>query len=203
MQFFAKYYYREQGIYWLRTVFLVIVALFLGTLFLQLTPTTKNISQYSGAIFFAIWTILFSAVAATGLLAADRRLAVEQVKNAVITPAVYCLAQFIVSVPFNLIAAAMFQCIFHWMIDLNPLGESFVYGILISMGHLLLMEAFMLSVVAALKNAMLSVTFAMVILGYLFLFSGFFIAVDNMPASISWMCYIAPTKVTYLCILPT
>lgn len=197
IEFFAKYYYRETGIYWLRTVFLVIVALFLGTLFLQLVPNTNNISQYSGAIFFAIWTTLFSAVAATGLLAADRRLAVEQVKNAVITPFVYCLAQFVVSIPFNIIAAVAFQGIFHWMIKLNPDGESFVYGIFISMGHLLLMEAFMLSVVAALKNAMLSVTFAMVILGYLFLFSGFFIAVDNMPPSIQWVCYIAPTKYSF------
>ncbi len=194
--FFVKYYTREVSIYWLRAIFLVIVALFLSTLFLQLTPNTDNLSKYSGAIFFAIWTLLFSAVAATGLLAADRRLAVEQVKNAVITPSVYCIAQFIVSVPYNLLSAVLFQCIFHWMVNLNPRAESFVYGIFISMGHLLLMEGFMLTVVAALKNAMLSVTFAMVILGYLFLFSGFFIAVDQMPAWIGWISYIAPTKVT-------
>jgi ABC-type multidrug transport system ATPase subunit len=201
INYFSTYYYRETGIYWLRLAFLTIVALFLGTLFLQLTPNTNNISQYSGAIFFAIWTILFSAVAATGLLAADRRLAVEQVKNAVITPGVYCIAQFLVSLPGNLICAFIFQSIFHWMIDLNPEGESFVFGIFVSMGHLLLMEAFMLSVVAALKNAMLSVTFAMVILGYLFLFSGFFIAVDNMPDWISWICWITPTKVIHVHVL--
>lgn len=136
--FFQRYYYRETGIYWLRLVFLIVVALFLGTLFLQLTPNTKSLSMYSGSIFFAIWTILFSAVAATGLTAADRRLAVEQVKNAVITPGVYCLAQFVVSVPYNLLCSLVFQAIFHWMIDLNPLFESFVFGIFISMGHMLL-----------------------------------------------------------------
>ncbi len=59
----------------------------------------------------------------------------------------------------------------------------------------------MLTVVAALKNAMLSVTFAMVVLGYLFLFSGFFIPVENMPPSIFWLSYITPTKVHTLGIL--
>lgn len=56
----------------------------------------------------------------------------------------------------------------------------------------------MLAVVAALKNAMLSVTFAMVILGWLFLFSGFFIPVVNMPPSVQWIAYITPTKVRTL-----
>jgi hypothetical protein len=96
----------------------------------------------------------------------------EQVKNAVIAPGVYCLAQFIASIPFNFIAALVFQSIFHWLTNINPNGEVFIYAVLITCGHLLLMEAVMLSVVQALANAMLSVTFAMVVLGSLFLFSG-------------------------------
>lgn len=53
----------------------------------------------------------------------------------------------------------------------------------------------MLTVVAVLKNAMLSVTFAMVVIGYLFLFSGFFILISDMPPWISWISYITPTMV--------
>lgn len=118
-------------------------------------------------------------------------------KNAVITPGVYCLAQFIVSIPFNFVASVVYQAVFHWLININPDGESFGYAILITCGHLLLMEAIMLSVVAALKNAMLSVTFAMVVLGYLFLFSGFFIAVTDMSPAIQWVSYITPTKYSF------
>ncbi len=200
MKFFSRYYLRDIGFYYLRIGFLIIIAIFIGTLFLQLDPSTDKIPQYSGAIFFNIWTALFSAVAATGLLATDRRQAIEQVKNAVMTPFVYCLAQFMISIPFNLFAAVIYQSIFHWLIDINPNGESFIFAIAISCCHLLLMEAIMLSVVAALKNAMLSVTFAMVVLGYLFLFSGFFIPVENMPPSIFWISYITPTKVR-ICML--
>jgi len=196
LNFFRKYYSRNIGFYYLRLVFLIIVALFVGTLFLRLQPTTNSISLYAGALFFNIWAILFSAVASTGLLASDRRQAIEQVKNAVITPGVYCLAQFIMSIPFNFILAVIFQSIFHWLVNMNPHGEAFIYAILITMGHLLLMESIMLTVVAVLKNAMLSVTFAMVVMGYLFLFSGFFVRTTDMPVWIGWLSYITPTRVS-------
>ena len=88
------------------------------------------------------------------------------------------------------------HCSMHWMTNINPRGEPFIYAVLATCGHLLLMEGFMLLVVQVLRIAMLSVTFAMVIMGYLFLFSGFFIKVSDMPDWISWISYITPTKVS-------
>jgi ABC-type multidrug transport system ATPase subunit/ABC-type multidrug transport system permease subunit len=198
LEYFSLYYYREIGFYGLRIIFLIIVALFLGTLFLQLHPNTNNITKYSGAIFFNIWTILFSAVAATGLLAKDRRQAIEQVKNTIYTPFIYCLAQLMISIPFNLLCAIIFQSIFHYMINIHPYHHNipFVYAIVITTGHLQLMESIMLTVVAVLRNAMLSVTFAMVVLGYLFLFSGYFVIEEDMPIWIRWISYICPTSVS-------
>jgi ABC-type multidrug transport system ATPase subunit len=196
VRFFVRYYSRDIGFYYLRVFYLIIVALFAGTLFLQLRNTTQSLNQYSGALFFCIWTVLFAAVAATGLLASDRRQTMEQVKNAVVLPSIYCLAQFVVSTPFNFVACLIYQSVFHWLTNINPHGEAFIYAVFITCGHLLLMEAIMLTVVAVLKNAMLSVTFAMVVIGYLFLFSGFFILVPNMPPWISWISYITPTMVS-------
>ena len=195
--FFVKYYSRDPGFYLRRILSLIVIAFFSGTLFLDLKPETVYISRYSGAAFFNIWAVLFSAVAATGLLAKDRRQAVEQVKNAVVCPAIYCTAQLMVSLPFNFIAALIFQSVFHWLSRINPHWESFLYAVLITWGHLLLMEAYMLSAVEVLENAMLCVTFAMVILGYLFLFAGFFVKIEAMPRWISWISYLAPTKYSF------
>jgi ABC-type multidrug transport system ATPase subunit/ABC-type multidrug transport system permease subunit len=196
IQFFLRYYLRDVGYYYLRIVFLVVTGFFIGTLFLQLQTNTNSLGEYSGAIFFNIWIILFSAVASTGLLAADRRQAIEQVKNAVLSPAIYCFGQFIVSIPFNFLCSVIFTSIFHWLIDINPHGEAFIYSILVTCGHLLLMESIMLTVVAVLKNAMLSVTFAMVVIGYQFLFSGFFVLTSSMPPWISWFTYLTPAMVS-------
>lgn len=58
-----------------------------------------------------------------------------------------------------------------------------------------LFGSIMYVVVEVVKDGMLSVTFAMVVLGLLFLFPGFFIQVKEMPPWISWISYIVPTKV--------
>ena len=55
VSFFTTYYTRDRGFYYLRFAFLVLIALFIGTLFLQLQPNTDNLSKYSGSIFFNIW----------------------------------------------------------------------------------------------------------------------------------------------------
>jgi thiosulfate reductase cytochrome b subunit len=68
------------------------------------------------------------------------------------------------------------------------------------MGHLLLMEGIMFSVVAICKNTLLSVTSAVVVLAYLFLFSGFFVT-SSMPIWIRWIADITPTYVSVLLIL--
>ena len=197
LKFFYKYYCRDSGFYYRRIQCLVLMALFIGTLFLRLSPETSYLARYTGAVFFSMWAVTVSVVASCGLLARDRRQAVEQVKNAIISPGMYCLSQFLVSIPFNFISALIFQSIFHWLVNVNPNGESFLYGILITCGHLLLMEGYMLSAVEVLKNAMLCVTFAMIILGYLFLFTGFFVSVVDMPVWIRWICYVTPTKYSF------
>ena len=196
IDFFFKYYWRNIAFYHLRLLFLVIVAVFLGTIYIQLKTNTSSIPLYNGALFFNIYSVHTSVVISTGLVAVDRRLAVEQVKNAAITPGVYCLAQFIVSVPFNLFLAIIFQSVFHWLINMNPHGEAFIYAILITTGHLLLMESIMSIVVYTVKNAMLSLTLSMVVLGYLFLFAGFFVRTSDLPPWIGWISYLTPIRVS-------
>merc|ERR1712159_309153 len=60
-----------------------------------------------------------------------------------------------------------------------------------------MMEGIMSLIVEVVKDAMLSVTLAMLVLGGLFLLPGFFIPVSEMPAGIRWMSYIVPTKYTF------
>lgn len=64
--FFFKYYTRDRGFYFLRVAVLIVISFFLGTLYVMMEPKTEFLSRYSGAVFFNIWTVLFSAVAATG-----------------------------------------------------------------------------------------------------------------------------------------
>ena len=197
LSFFFRYYCRDQKYHFNRLLCLIGIAFFNGTLFLSLVPETQFVVRHSGALFFNIYTVMISVVAVTGLLARDRRQALEHIQNSVISPGMYCVAQLLVSIPFNFMSALIFQSIMHPLSNINPNGESFIYAVLLTAGHLHLMEAYMLCIVEVLKNAMLSATFAMVVLGYLFLFTGFFITVNDMPAWIRWISYLTPTKYSY------
>ena len=194
--FFLRYFIVNPGYYINRIVYLVLCAVYIGTLYLNLQTNTGELVQYSGSIFFSIWATLFAAVGSTGLIASDRRQSFEQVKNGIITPATSVSAMFVATLPYNAVCAVAFQSIFHWVSAINPSGESFVYAILLTMGHLLMMEAIMSIVVEIVHDAMLSVTLAMLVMGMLFLMPGFFIQVSAMPVWVSWLSYIMPTKVT-------
>jgi ATP-binding cassette, subfamily G (WHITE), eye pigment precursor transporter len=198
LTFFLKYYGTDPGYYLFRMVYLLLAAVYVGTIYLNLDNNTSELGKYSGAIFFSLWTVLFGAVGSTGLVAADRRQSFEQIKNGIISPLVYCVGQFIATIPYNLLCAIVFQAVFHWLTNINPLFVSFVYGIMLTFGLLTTMESLMFIVVEVVKDAMLSVTFAMVLLGTLFLFPGFFIQVDQMPDWISWLSYILPSTVSTL-----
>ena len=195
--FFVKYYSRDGGFYIWRTFFLVILAVILGSLYLLLTPNTDNIPQYSGVVFCNIWIVIISAIGSTGLLAVDRRIFLEQVKNGLYHPASYCIAQFLASLPFNLLASLLFQAVYHWLTNINPHTMPFIYSILITCGHMLMMEAAMFMIVAIFRNAMLSVTFSIIVVAVLLLFTGFFVRVVDIPVWVRWICYIIPTRVSH------
>lgn len=195
--FYFNYFWEAPGYYRYRFVYLILCAFFIGTLFWDLKTNTSDLTLYSGSIFFSIWATLFAAVGGTGLVASDRRQAFEQIKNGIMTPGIYCVAQFLATVPYNIICGIIFQSIFHWCVNINPKAEVFIYAIVLTAEHLLLMESIMMIVVEIVKDAMLSVTLAMVVMGTLFLFPGFFIKVNDMPAWIGWMSYIMPTKYSF------
>jgi hypothetical protein len=178
-------------------LYLLLSGTYVGTIFIDLDPNTENLGDYSGAIFFAIWCTLFAAVGATALIASDRRQAVEQVKNNVLTPGIYCAGQFLASIPYNLICALIFQIVFLALTKISDQYDKIIYGIALTFSFLLLMESIMFVVVEVVKDAMLSVTLALVVIGTLFLFAGFFVQVDEMPIWVRWMCYMIPTKYGY------
>lgn len=195
--FFFKYYSRDIRMYHARTLTLIGTALFSGSMFANLKTESGHLILYAGAVYFNTWIVLFSAVGATGLFARDRQEVAEQIKNNVLSPGMYCFSQLIVSIPFNFVGALAFQSIFHWLSNINPEREAFIYAVLLTCGHILLMEAYMLSVIETFKDAMLSVTISSLILGYLLIFSGFFLKVTDMPAWIRWISYVTPTKYSF------
>jgi hypothetical protein len=86
--------------------------------------------------------------------------------------------------------------IFHWMTNVNPDGECFVYDFLLMWVLLMLMESVLLTAIEVMKNDFLCTTFGLVFLGMCMAFCGFFRKVEASPSWINWMCYVFPLRVS-------
>ena len=195
--YFLRYYLKDRAFYPRRLLLLVAIALFNGTLFMGLTRETLKLPMFIGAITHSIWGVLLSTVGATCLYIRDRKLAVEMAKSATAYPAIYCSAQFIASVPFNLLCAALFQGLFYLITNIDDFSSTYIYTTLLQCGNLMLMEALLLCTVQIMKNAELSSLFSTVLLVFLYLFSGFFVPVGRTSVWIQWVCFLCPTRYAY------
>jgi hypothetical protein len=104
-----RYFFAEKGLYFNRLLSLVVLAVFLGSLYLNLTATTDNIVNYVGTMFFAAISVMLTAVSSTAIFAKDRREAVDKVANGVFTPAVFVCAQFLASAVYSFLVSFVFS----------------------------------------------------------------------------------------------
>ncbi len=192
----ARTYWRDITVYWLRLLELIVVAVYVGTIFPTISKSVENVGDISAAIFFNQWCVLFTVIAAASAFVYERRIALQDMLNSGYSPAQYCFAQFCVSVPYQLAISFIFQAIFHYIcfVHIDPSFEAYAYASLSTMGLLLIMEGIMLCVVEVVKNDMLATTCAMIVLGVLFLFPGFFVATEDMVPGVYWLSYIMPSR---------
>ena len=60
------------GAYIYRILSLIAMAFFLGTLYLQLSLKTDNMTEIAGGIFYGVWVTLFVVVGGTGIQVTNR-----------------------------------------------------------------------------------------------------------------------------------
>eukprot|EP00903_Cladosiphon_okamuranus_P008855 g8479.t1 len=189
------YYWRATEVHWFRMLELVVLAIFVGTMYFRLD--NDRIAETAAAAFFNMWCALFAVVASVPAFARDRRQTLQEMLNGAYGPAMYCCTQFLASAPFTLVSALVYQSIFHWLVGFNDSFSAYLYAVLLTACLLFMMEAIMLMVVETLKNAMLCCTFSIVVLGVLFLFAGFFIKPADMVWGIRWITYFIPTRYAF------
>jgi ABC-type multidrug transport system ATPase subunit len=195
--FFLKYYVRDRSFYLFRVLCLGLVSFFYGTLFFGLSPQTSKLSFYRGAIVHTTWIVLLSVVLSSRLFVRDRKHSLELIKSASCRVDMYCAAQFIASIPFNMTAAITFQLPFYFLSKLNPSFFVLIYTALVSCGHMIFVEAVMLCAIQLFKNAILSAKVVVFVLVLQYLFSGYFISVVDTPAWVRWICFLVPTRYSF------
>ena len=189
------FFWQERVLYLYRLVELVLIAVFIGTLFLRLSLSINSINEIGGALFFKVWVVLFVAISGVPILVRDRLTFDNEYLNGTYSAATFCTATFLASLPYQLASALVFESIVWFLVGFNNTsGGPWIFGVASTFSLLLMMEGIALCTTQALKQAMLATTSSMVVLGILFLFPGFFVSTEHMVWPVRWLSYIVPTR---------
>lgn len=179
-----KSYYRTPQMYTFRAVIYFVMAVFLGTLYLDVEARLDRMQDVSGAAFFAILTVLFLSISNASTLVYDRSTVRDAYASDLYGIGTWTLAQMTASLPYVLVASAIFQIPFHFLTSLNLSTESFVFAFLMNVVLQLFMEAVVWCIVEMVNNSMLAVTFSAVSMGKSLILSECLVLAKEMEARV-------------------
>lgn len=200
---FVKFYWREKGLYFLRCVTMLLLGLYTGTVFWKVPHDLSHLMEISGALFYSLWVCLFAATLGITVFTRDLSVFDTEYLNGALGDGLipYCLASFLASLPYHLTInlaftlSSWFSVGFHASSDTaSEMLVAWIYTTLSLMSIGVFVESTSLAIAHTIKDAMLSTTFAIVSLGTLGLFPGFFVKTDDMVRSLFWASYIVPTR---------
>eukprot|EP00808_Paulinella_micropora_P016954 g76090.t1 len=178
---------REPGAHLLRLLELTVLGLFTGSLYYKLALDPLMLTEWAGLLFFSMWSVLFSGIAGTPVIVADRFVIKEEYLNGTYGIGTYAVAKFVSALPFHALAALIYQALVWGLADVTDDVGVFCFQLLVAALLLVFMEGVVMCVAEVAKEPMLTTSFSMIFLGCLFLFSGFFIKLDDMPLPTRWI----------------
>lgn len=192
---FLVTFMREPGAYIYRSMAMLAFGLFVGLLFLHTPREVDALNEITAIAFLWNWSPLYFGLASTPAFCTHRLTSLTAYAGDQHTIWQFCLAQFVASIPFNLIGAVVFMVPLHLLSGVNDTFECFLYGVVNCWLMGLFMDGVMWNVIEAAKsNVLIAVTSGMLVLGFLMIFPGFFIKPDDMQPSMAWIPWIVPTK---------
>lgn len=117
--------YRDVIAYGIRIAMYLGLALMMGTVWLRLEPTQRNIQSFVNAIFFGGAFMSFMAVAYIPAFLEDRAIFAKERANGFYGPALFLTANFLTGVPFLFSFSLIFSLVVYWLSNFRPGAEAF------------------------------------------------------------------------------
>jgi len=190
----AVHYWRVPGMFTYRSFGIILFGFFLGSLYFDTPNETNYLTEINGSIFNIVWVSMYLSMSSVPQQIDDMRDAQAGYAAGRHKIWTWCLAQFLVSIPYSLLGSFIFMLPMHWFPGLNDSFETFVYAVLLSTLLQMTMESITWQVAELVRNAMLTVIAGLMVLGQMMIFAGFFVSVEDMPRVLFWMAYLMPSK---------
>ncbi|KAL6529675.1 hypothetical protein OROGR_015298 [Orobanche gracilis] len=193
---FSKNIFRTKELFATRIMQSVVVGFTLGTLYMNVRDNQGKVYLQTRLGFFAFTLsfLLCSTTEALPIFLQERRIFMRETLRGAYRVSSYVIANTIVFFPFLLLVGFLYSMPAYWLAGLRPDWDGFFYFVLVVWIVVLMSNSFTACFSALVPNFIMGTSTISGLMGAFFLFSGYFIAKENIPCYWIFMHYLSLFK---------
>ncbi|KAL3821242.1 hypothetical protein ACJIZ3_007147 [Penstemon smallii] len=192
---FFKNIFRTKELFATRVIQAVLVGTILGTVYMNVKDESKVTQQTRLGFFaFSLSFLLSSTTEGLPIFLQERRIFMRETLRGAYRVSSYVLANTIVFLPFLLLVALLYSTPVYWLVGLRRDIDGFLYFTLVVWMVVLMSNSFTVCFSALVPNFIMGASVIAGLMGSFFLFSGYFIAQENIPNYWIFMHYLSLFK---------
>ncbi|XP_034907602.1 ABC transporter G family member 10 [Populus alba] len=202
-QRFSHIICRTNQLFAARILQAVLGGIVLGTLFMNAMNDSKRHKLQSQIGFFAysLAFLLSSTTEGLPIFLQERRILKRETSKGAYRVSSYVVSNTLVFLPFLLVVALLYSTPVYWLVGLRRTMDGFLYFLLVVWMVVLMSNSFVACFSALVPNFIMGTSLIAGLVGSFFLFSGYFIAKDDMPKYWIFMHYLSLFKYPFECFM--
>ncbi|KAI3457385.1 hypothetical protein Pfo_014048 [Paulownia fortunei] len=193
---FSKNIFRTKELFATRVLQAVLVGSILGTVYMNVSDDHGKVSLQTRLGFFAfsLSFLLSSTTEGLPIFLQERRIFMRETLRGAYRVSSYVIANTVVFFPFLLLVGLLYSTPAYWLVGLRRDIDGFLYFALVVWMVVLMSNSFTACCSALVPNFIMGTSVIAGLMGSFFLFSGYFIAQDNIPNYWIFMHYLSLFK---------
>jgi ABC-type multidrug transport system ATPase subunit len=202
-QRFSHIICRTNQLFAARILQAVLGGVVLGTIFMDVMNDSKRHKLQTQIGFFAysLAFLLSSTTEGLPIFLQERRILKRETSKGAYRVSSYVVSNTLVFLPFLLVVALLYSTPVYWLVGLRRTMDGFLYFLLVVWMVVLMSNSFVACFSALVPNFIMGTSLIAGLVGSFFLFSGYFIAKDDMPKYWIFMHYLSLFKYPFECFM--
>jgi ABC-type multidrug transport system permease subunit len=176
----------------------VFIACFVGILYVPLGNDQTAIRDRSSALFIAVLNVTMNAVSGVVLtFSSEKSIVLRETANKMYGPTVYFFSKLLAEFPFELLFPSLYAILSFFIVGFNRTARTFFFYLLTVLIANHVGRGMGSIVAAAAPNGDAAVSLFPIVIIPFVLFSGLFIAPENIPVYFRWIADISPFRYGY------
>lgn len=191
---FWKIIYRSKQLLLTNTLEALIVGFLLGSIYVHVGYDKRGMEKRLGFFAFTLTFLLSTTTETLPIFVSERPILLRETSSGVYRLSSHLIASTLVFLPYLLVISLLYSLSVYFLVGLCSSWTAFVNFILIIWAVILTANSFVLFISSLAPNYIAGTTLLTVSLAGFFLFSGYFLSKESMPAYWLFMHYLSPYK---------